>query len=59
VTGGTIIRWAEHGELKRINTPMGWKYPREQVRARARRYWKEVRFHRARPPQWLGAEAND
>lgn len=59
VTGSTINKWAESGELERIKTPTGWKYPRKQVRARARRYWRNVRFHRATPPQWLSAGAND
>ena len=59
VTASTIIKWAACGELKRIKTPMGWRYPREKIRARARLYWERVRFHRAAPPQWLGAEAND
>jgi len=58
VTGSTVIKWAESGELKRSKTPMGWKYPREQVRARARLYWENVCFHRATPPQWLHAEGS-
>ena len=58
VTATTIIKWANDGKLMRIKTPIGWKYPREQVRTRARQYWKTVRFHRAAPPEWLASESS-
>lgn len=53
----TLIHWAEKGELPRRQSKAGWRYHREAVRARARVYWKSVRFHRAAPPAWLGAES--
>lgn len=57
VTVGTIIKWADGDELKRRKAKNGWRYHREAVRARARRYWCTVRFHRAEPPDWLKAES--
>lgn len=53
----TLIKWAEDGELVRQTSEVGWRYHREAVRARSRRYWATVRFHRATPPDWLQAEA--
>jgi hypothetical protein len=52
----TLIKWAEDGELARQPSEVGWRYHREAVRARARRYWMTTRFHRATPPGWLQAE---
>ncbi|MBN8904563.1 MAG: hypothetical protein J0H57_26400, partial [Rhodospirillales bacterium] len=57
VTAATIINWANAGELERVQTRTGWHYPRSAVRARARLYWQRIRFQRARPPEWLSAEA--
>lgn len=51
-----IIRWSENGELERRQSTVGWIYHRNAVRARARLYWKTVRFHRAIPPDWLKDE---
>lgn len=56
VSMATIRRWALDGELERRIAIGGSRYHREAVRARARRYWQHVRFHRARPPAWLAAE---
>ena len=56
VTTGTILKWANNGELHRFQARSGWRYPREAVRDRARPYWQRVRFHRATPPEWLRAE---
>lgn len=56
VTTSTITHWADAGELARIRTRSGWRYPREIVRARARLYWQRNRFHREVPPQWLQEE---
>lgn len=53
VTATMIIRWSEKGELDRRQSKVGWRYHRQAVRARARRYWKTVRYHRAIPPKWL------
>ena len=49
----TLIKWAEEAELERRQSKVGWRYHREAVRARARTYWKSVRFHRVNPPDWL------
>lgn len=56
VTAGTIIKWADTGELKRRKSKSGWRYHREAVRAKARIYWRTARLHRAIPPDWLQAE---
>jgi hypothetical protein len=56
VTAATIMKWASDAELERIHGRTGWRYPRNAVRARARAYWQNIRFHRATPPQWLQAE---
>ena len=56
VTTGTILKWANNGELHRFQARSGWRYPREAVRDRARPYWQRIRFHRATPPEWLRAE---
>ncbi len=56
VTTATIIRWAETGALERRQSKLGWLYHRDHVRAQARTYWKNVRFHRATPPEWLQVE---
>lgn len=64
VSAGTLVRWAVDGEVRRRKGQDGWRYARKSVRARARLYWKTVRFHRATPPAWLlkeraGRAAND
>lgn len=56
VTTGTILKWANSGELHRFQSRSGWRYLREAVRTRARLYWRHVHFHRANPPEWLRAE---
>lgn len=56
VTAATITKWAEAGELERVQGTNGWRYPRDGIRARARAYWRTVRFRRATPPAWLQAE---
>lgn len=48
-----LIRWSENNELERRESAVGWIYHRNAVRARARKYWKTVRLHRAVPPDWL------
>ncbi|MDF2461961.1 MAG: regulatory protein MerR [Ramlibacter sp.] len=53
VSIATIGKWAEASELPRFHTPVGWRYRRRSVRARAKRYWQDVRFLRATPPAWL------
>lgn len=56
VSTTTLIRWAEAGEVRRTLEPSGWHYDLDDVRARARSYWKFVRFKRAQAPAWLRAE---
>lgn len=56
VTNGTLMKWANNNEIQRKMASNGWRYHREAVRARARKYWQSVRFHRATPPEWLVAE---
>jgi hypothetical protein len=56
VTTSAIANWANQGEVRRVHEPTGWRYHRDAVRARARTYWRNVRFHRATPPEWLRAE---
>lgn len=56
VTATTIIRWTSDGELKSRKHKRRARYHREAVRARAREYWKTIRFHRAIPPDWLQDE---
>lgn len=53
VTATTIIKWSNADELERRQSKNRWRYHREAVRARARRYWSTVRLHRAIPPDWL------
>ncbi len=47
VSATTIQHWAAAGELSRRGASGHWRYHREAVRARARRYWQHVRLHRA------------
>lgn len=59
VSQNTIMNWVERGELHRRRSRNGWRYPRRAVRTCARRYWKNVRFHRATPPAWLQSERQE
>lgn len=43
----------ETDELERRHSKIGWRYHREVVRARARKYWPTAKLHRAIPPEWL------
>lgn len=56
VSAATIMQWSKRRELKRRTSRIGWRYHRDAVRARSRRYWRRVRFHRAEPPEWLRCE---
>lgn len=56
VCTATVQSWGTAGEVDRQPTGSQWWYARQSVRARARRYWENVRFRRAVPPEWLGAE---
>lgn len=49
----TIMHWFNEGELKRQRLKGRYRYHRKSVRSRARIYWENVRFHRAKPPKWL------
>lgn len=52
----TILHWGDRGELSRKMHRGIYRYHREAVRARARTYWADIRFHRATPPAWLAEE---
>lgn len=56
VSTGTILQWADAGEVRRVSSHLGFRYPRKSIRARARTYWPNVRFKRATPPAWLAAQ---
>lgn len=56
VCTATVQSWGTAGEVARQPVGSQWWYPRESIRARARRYWGTVRFRRAVPPEWLRAE---
>jgi len=56
VSTGSILKWVAAGELVRRHSYLGWRYFRKSLRARARRYWETVRYHRAVPPDWLQRE---
>ena len=53
VSTGTLIAWADAGDVESRPSHIGRRYRRKSVRARARRYWSTVRFRRALPPDWL------
>ncbi|WP_428570774.1 helix-turn-helix domain-containing protein [Ramlibacter sp.] len=52
VSRTTLMRWVEAGELERIETSGGWRYPRAGLRARATEYWRTARFVRPVAPTW-------
>lgn len=56
VSTGTIANWQADGLITGKPTSSGMRYHREAIRAQARTYWENVRFHRAVPPQWLHDE---
>lgn len=56
VSTGTIRNWVAEGVIESRDASTGKLYSRTYVRARARRYWRSVRFLRAVPPDWLQAE---
>jgi excisionase family DNA binding protein len=53
VSNTTLMKWADDQQVRRKFVAGRAIYGRESVRARARKYWAAVRFHRAKPPQWL------
>lgn len=59
VSTGTLVRWAQGGEVERKKVNKVWRYRIDSVRDRARRYWATVRFRRAQPPAWLGMSRTD
>lgn len=56
VSMATLNEWGNKGELAYREASRKRHYHIEAVRARARKYWQTVRFHRAEPPAWLQAE---
>lgn len=55
---GTVNAWRLAGEVrtKQASKGIGVRFARTSIMARARRYWKTCRFHRASPPEWLQSE---
>ena len=49
----TLNCWGAALELPRRKMPCGWRYLRDDVRSRARRYWETIHFHRAAMPKWI------
>ncbi|WP_454909825.1 hypothetical protein [Variovorax gossypii] len=56
VSTTTLARWGEAGEIRRSQELNGMHYHQDDVRARARLYWKTSRYRRAKLPAWLVAE---
>lgn len=53
VCSTTLIAWAGERAVTRRHSLNGWRYHRASIRARARQYWRTVRYKRATPPAWL------
>jgi len=53
VSLATLNAWGLKGELSYREHKGVRHYHTEAVRAKARKYWQTVRFHRATPPAWL------
>lgn len=56
VSLATLNAWGVKGELDYREYKGVRHYHTEAVRAKARKYWQTVRFHRATPPAWLQEE---
>ena len=56
VSMATLNEWGNKGELPYREACRKRHYHIEAIRARARKYWQTVRFHRAEPPAWLQEE---
>ncbi|WP_027489346.1 hypothetical protein [Rhodanobacter sp. OR92] len=58
VCTGTVNNWRVAGEVRTRQAAkgIGARFARTSIMARARRYWKTCRFHRASPPEWLQSE---
>lgn len=56
VTAVTLKKWVNNDEIKRKQTPSGWRYHRQAIRARARTYWQTVHYTRKDLPSWLDNE---
>jgi hypothetical protein len=59
VSASTLCNWVEEGCITRQMASNGWRYQKEDVRARARLYWQTNRRVRAKPPAWLAAEGRE
>lgn len=51
----TLMKWAADGELPWRDSPMGRRFARRSLRARAKRHWQKPKFRRAVPPTWMAA----
>lgn len=49
----TLAKWAEAGEVERLQVNGRWRYRRESLRARAARYWSVCKFKRVARPAWM------
>lgn len=56
VSIGTLYKWCDAGEVECREIDGMRRFEPESVRGRARQYWASVRYRRATPPEWLGAE---
>lgn len=56
VSKGTVSAWAAAGLLTPMAGRNGARYDPEQLRLRARRYWRTARCKRPLLPDWLSAE---
>lgn len=58
VSATTVNAWRLAGDVrtKPATKGIGSRFARVSIMARARRYWKTCRYHRAPPPEWLRAE---
>ncbi len=57
VTVGTFNDWYNAGEIATRQFRHGLRYSRETVRKRAKQYWAQTRWLRAKKPAWLIADA--
>ncbi|MDK9702508.1 MAG: hypothetical protein OEL20_05165 [Sulfuritalea sp.] len=59
VSLATMNAWGLKGDPPPRESKGVRHYHRAAVRARARKYWQSIRFHRATPPEWLVASGID
>lgn len=57
VTKSTIWKWHTVGEIRTIYSENFIRYSKKSIKARARVYWRTVRFKRKVLPKWLEEES--